>query len=110
MSDQRDSKRYRSPSVEERESAAKRSVSNGGRPSFEGPEHTPARSLLVHFGRWVSDDVEVSNPEETERPWYGPDSTGGSILEAIKHLPPWAGDDFDEVLEDVIKSRSRARF
>jgi hypothetical protein len=55
-------------------------------------------------------DVDVPDAEETERPWYGPDSTGGSLLEVIKNLPPWAGDDFDEVLEDVIRSRSQSRF
>lgn len=58
MSDQRDSKRHTPPSLEERGSLAVRSAQNGERPSFDGPEHTPARSLLVHFGRWVGDDVE----------------------------------------------------
>jgi hypothetical protein len=58
MSDQRDSRRETSPSLEERGTPAIRSASNGDRPSFDGPEHTPARSLLVHFGRWVGDDVE----------------------------------------------------
>ena len=58
MSDQHNSKRHTTPSLEERNSSTVRSVPNGERASFDGPEHTPARSLLAHFGRWVGDDAE----------------------------------------------------
>jgi hypothetical protein len=43
-------------------------------------------------------------------PWDGPDSTGASLLEAIKHLPQWAGDDAEACLDIVIRSRSRVDF
>ena len=43
-------------------------------------------------------------------PWDGPDSTGESLLEIIKHLPPWAGDDAEACLDIVIRSRGRVRF
>lgn len=45
-----------------------------------------------------------------DSPWYGPDSTGASLLEVIKRLPQWAGDDADACLEVVIRSRSQTRF
>ena len=61
--------------------------------SFDGPAHTPARALLAHFGRWAGGDVdEVVDSEASESAWYGPNSTGKTLLATIEHLPLWAED------------------
>jgi hypothetical protein len=73
--------------------------------AFDGPARTPARSLLVHFGRWAGEDVnELADIETTGHPWYGPDSTGESVLATIERLPPWAEDEDTTEIEMTLQS------
>ncbi len=74
---------------------------------------SPQRVLHVETRSGESIDIDVTDVDNLESigtPWYGPDSTGESLLELVQRLPDWAGDDGDESLEDVIRSRTQARF
>jgi hypothetical protein len=74
---------------------------------------SPQRVVHIQTGSGEAVDIDVTDVEDIEslgKPWYGPDSTGESLLELIQSLPDWAGDDADETLEDVIRSRTQARF
>jgi hypothetical protein len=74
---------------------------------------SPQRVLRVETESGETLDIDVTDLEDIEsigKPWYGLDSTGESLLELVQRLPDWAGNDFDESLEDVIRSRTQARF
>ena len=74
---------------------------------------SPQRVLHIETDAGESIDIDVTGLEDVEligKPWYGPDSTGESLLELVQHLPHWAGDDFEDSLEEVIRSRTQARF
>ncbi|HKG25669.1 MAG TPA: hypothetical protein VKB09_08470 [Thermomicrobiales bacterium] len=74
---------------------------------------SPQRVVHIETASGEAVDIDVTDVEDIEsigKPWYGPESTGESLLELIQHLPDWAGDDADESLEDVLRSRTQARF
>jgi hypothetical protein len=74
---------------------------------------SPKRVLHIETDSGDSIDIDVTDIQDVEsigKPWYGPDSTGESLLDLVRRLPDWAGDDFEESLEDVIRSRTEARF
>jgi hypothetical protein len=58
MQEQREPNSSTTPSGQEQADSPTASPPNRDGRSFDGPAHTPARSLMVHFGRWVGDDVE----------------------------------------------------
>jgi hypothetical protein len=58
MPDKRDHIPSLAPSDDEPDVSASPPTSRGHGASFDGPPHTPARSLLVHFGRWRGEDIE----------------------------------------------------
>jgi hypothetical protein len=42
------------------------------------------------------------------RAFTGPRSTGRSLLEHLKTVPKWAGDDLEERLDEVVRARGEA--
>ena len=64
-------------------------------------EHTPDRILpiLLEFLLFLKSRSSLGK--------QSPPSTGASILAALEKIGPWEGDDFEECLELVHRSRSR---
>jgi hypothetical protein len=52
--------------------------------------------------------VERDEHRETT-PFTGPRSTGRSLLEHLKTVPKWSGDDFEERLDEVVRTRGDAQ-
>jgi hypothetical protein len=59
----------------------------------------------------IADFIEfLSQKESNQEVILNKPSTGGSILEHLKKIGTWQGDDFEECLEMVYATRSKAKF
>ncbi|HEY7034181.1 MAG TPA: hypothetical protein VH482_22775 [Thermomicrobiales bacterium] len=78
-------------------------------------ENEMARNSNPTSATAVAPRGKAANPLATDQPrevppFVGPRSTGRSLLEHLKSVPKWSGDDLEERLDEVIRARGEVKF
>jgi len=75
-------------------------------------ESTPEDLLVevLHFLRFIKSkqNLAIRSPQTPSA--LNPSSTGQSLLEHLKTIGTWQGDDFEECLRSVYATRSQTKF